>query len=878
MTVDWRDLLVAWLHDPPDKALDIRSHQGRARRYAAAALGDQVSESEQKDQSDALAAIAERLPCPRWEKLRVGVEEGRLLLRHPLSGTPRPLDSLPHTAEDVVSAAIADLVSDTDSTQDRFLTLWRLLPGRLAKNGTEWFADLPADTRVPDHSIWRHLDITAGLKGADAGGAHGAAFLSFSLGPVQPFIAAARSVRDLWSGSMLLAWLTWQGLLPVVEELGPTAVVYPYLRGTPWLDQWLQKERGITAFERPDEVLRYTPCIPNRFLAVVPWGLEGADAEKLAQACRRRSFDAWRGIAQKVHDRLDQNWRSIDADWDRRWQEQIESYFDIRAAVLPWKQISSDEAVGKLLAGSGGFAAAFPEVEAVRAMGRSIPKDEQPGYGQANAGRWQARVELSARLMQSLRNVRHVPPATVVSDSQEKLPPKCSLLGTYEQMGPADRDEANEFWRHAARKPIGGVHVRDGERLCAVSLVKRFCGPCFFKDQLELDKEILRYEDTATIAATEWLESAEIHPDHVREDHGYWSGQWLHWPQKNPKGERELPCPDDVWVRIKEARSRRDLPSPPAYYAVLAMDGDHMGRWLKGEQSPQVKEIISQETKDYFTQIADGGDGVPNGLNARRPLGPALHAAISEALANFALHFVPGIVEDHGGTLIYAGGDDVLALLPTRRSLACAKKLNDTFRRDWKEDDENTNRLLMGRSATVSAGLAVVHYKEDLRFALDTARQAEKTAKQAGRDAVQVTACRRSGEHASAWCGWPYVETLTELVGAFERGASDRWAYRLRAESSILQEIPMEAQRAEIARLVNRSENETREQLAGSRDDRDKAGDMIGEQFQTYVQQRLDGKKEADGDVSDQNRLAGAFDDFVTLCQTASFLARGRDV
>ena len=29
----------------------------------------------------------------------------------------------------------------------------------------------------------------------------------FQAGPVQPFIAAARSTRDLWSGSYMLSWL-----------------------------------------------------------------------------------------------------------------------------------------------------------------------------------------------------------------------------------------------------------------------------------------------------------------------------------------------------------------------------------------------------------------------------------------------------------------------------------------------------------------------------------------------------------------------------------------------------------------------------------------------------------------------------------------------
>lgn len=44
---------------------------------------------------------------------------------------------------------------------------------------------LPADTRIPDHSIWDHLDLTSAFAGAFAGDKQGeAALLSLSIGPV----------------------------------------------------------------------------------------------------------------------------------------------------------------------------------------------------------------------------------------------------------------------------------------------------------------------------------------------------------------------------------------------------------------------------------------------------------------------------------------------------------------------------------------------------------------------------------------------------------------------------------------------------------------------------------------------------------------------
>ncbi len=890
MTANWRDILVAWLHDPPDKALDIARHQARARRYAAAALGDQVSEAEMKDRSDSLAAVAERLPCPHWSVHRVDMEDGKLSIRHPLSGAERTIE-VQAVEETRVLRAIENLVADVDATEARFLALWRMLPEVLGREAGPWLPQLPADTRVPDHSIWRHLDMTAGLKAAEAGDHHGAAFLSFSLGPVQPFIAAARSVRDLWSGSMLLAWITWQALNPVLEQLGPTAVVYPSLPGLPWLDRWLRNRKGLRRqVLPPDETLLSTPCLPNRFLAVVPWGPEGRAAHDLATACQHAARDAWREVAVSVHEQLDEHWKRLDANWDRWWNDQIEAYFDIRTAVLPWNLLRDDAQLGRLLAGDGGFSTAFPHADAVRGLADAIPAADRPGYEQQHAGRWQARVELSARLMQTLRNIRHIPPATAVASPDERLPAKCSLLGTYEQMGPGDRDAAAAFWDSARQFRKGGVGLRDGERLCAVSLVKRFCGPCYFAPELDLDYELLRYDDTATIAAARWLERAQIDPCQVRKQHRVpWSGQWLHWPtaagpasRSEQKGDEET-CPADVWRRITAARKPQSCGRPPAYYAVLMMDGDDMSSWLRGEKSPCVGQVLARQTRTYFAQLPD----TAKGLDARRPVGPALHGAMSEALANFALYFARPIVEEHLGTLIYAGGDDVLALLPTSEALACAWKLSTTFRQDWARDATGQERMLMGSTATISGGLAVVHHKEDLRFALQAARDAEAAAKEGGKDALHIAVCRRSGEHASARCPWDYVDRLQKLVDAFlptkngRPGASDRWAYHLRQESEVLQQLPDDARRAEITRLVNRSEQETRKRLGETRRETPDgtsgvtAGAQITAAYAAYADLRT--KSAAPTAAAADGPRAAVFRDFVTLCQTASFLARGRE-
>jgi CRISPR-associated protein Cmr2 len=319
-----------------------------------------------------------------------------------------------------------------------------------------------------------------------------------------------------------------------------------------------------------------------------------------------------------------------------------------------------------------------------------------------------------------------------------------------------------------------------------------------------------------------------------------------------------------------------------------------MGKWLRGEKSPTIGEICHPELVQYFQQLTGTtesgeprGEVVRQALQAKRPVGPALHAAISEALANFALHFAPQIVEGHGGTLIYAGGDDVLALLPTRSALACARELDAAFRQDWAPDKvAQRSRLLMGSRATVSAGLAVVHIREDLQRAIEAARRAERAAKDSGRDALQIAVCRRSGEHASAACPWSRPDTLAgvDSIAAWvdkfrlNRTVSDRWAYHLRRESETLGGLDAEAIQAEIRRQIERSEQSTKNAFPPQE---------MATVFEAYRRWRMsDARRPADPEFTsrfasreqqDRELTRRALEGFITLCQSASFLARGRD-
>src|SRR5690606_14052540 len=75
----------------------------------------------------------------------------------------------------------------------------------------------------------------------------------------------------------------------------------------------------------------------------------------------------------------------------------------------------------------------------------------------------------------------------------------------------------------------------------------------------------------------------------------------------------------------------------------------------------------------------------PTFLQAPRSVTPSWHLQFAEALGNFSFHAVQSIVEAFDGRLIYAGGDDVLAMLPAQDALSCARALRAAFRGEKEE-------------------------------------------------------------------------------------------------------------------------------------------------------------------------------------------------
>ncbi len=821
----WKRKLAAYLHDSPSKCLDIRTHGERAdAAFRQAGITDEAEIGDYYKHADHTGAAADRLPFPRSQAsgLQCAFDGVRNAFRHPLSGDQLRFHAEFKSVEQgfegeqsvqpaLSETSLAALKDDDERWRARFFAHWRLWPQHAMEKDYR-LALLPADTRIPDHTIWTHLQVVSALDGClGHDGVWQPAFLKFQLGPVQEFIAAARSTRDLWSGSYLLSWLMATGLKALSAEVGPDAVIFPSLREQPlfdlhWRDElWsrvsINDQNAVWASFGWDNRDLLTPNLPNVFLAVVP-------ADRAAELGRRVT-DAiqqeWKTIAETVWADCEQEGLTADeggitaADRKARFEAQIASFLSLTWQATPWPQ-TLDEAVGL----ATGFAEGMPittardRVSAVRRMAEQqmpkrhrdvryfecerFPKDH-PKAGWKDASKlkddakldniglgWSVLCALNGWQLDAVRQTRDFAAAKAGGWEVGTFNNKDALTGREEAVA------GGVTW--AERSQQAGSYFpslfKKGDWLGAPTLVKRVWHRAYLEKRWRLgtDKVGLPMPNTRGIAA--------------------------HEPEQD--------CGED--------ETGEDAPPSEKYFAVLAFDGDEIGKWISGEKTPR-----------FRTQLADYRDGSGNSgfgakvyferpefggfLDSQRPLSPSYHLQFSEALGNFALRCAHPIVKAFDGRLIYAGGDDVLAMLPADTALACASALRAAFQGSavagpkgatlfnspapgflstdkWK-DDHGRGRpipfVVPGPAADASVGIAIAHFKAPLQDVVREAQRAEKRAKnQLGRSAAAVTLMKRSGEihHWGARWNDGGLELFNAMLSALAEGlVSAKFPHRI---------------------------------------------------------------------------------------------------
>lgn len=831
--MNWTLKIAAYLSKSPACALFPEKDEELSHRLMQTACGGNFSEDVCREAAG-IDHIASGMDIPPFiEKLDGACFRNNPVLTHPLSGQEYPLTLPPNLTPEQVSAHIEKTLGamvgkiSVDNQKELFFTLWRQFSGALTQEdptglGQLW-KNLPADARIPSHTIWEHAAVSSAIAGAWPD----PAILIFTIASAQDMVATARRTQDAWMGSFLWSYLSWQAIKVIAEKCGPDAVISPSLKGQPMVDWWLYKDLNLQMVNRPGKDILEIGNIPNMFTAIVP----ADQAKSLAQECEKAVQDAWEKIANKVkmaveeayqtarqhHQQANIDISSWDA-WNEIWKRQSDAFVHNQGVfwvICPW----GEDHNGVIEAKKGGDHVS-EELKDLESILRNMTlKGCDPHIGMVfHLLSSFAGMELTAR--KNLRNFKQT----------KELGHKCSLCGKWEVVHPTFPDGSTSyshlrnFWEDLGR--IGRIkenlklagRIRRGDMLCSICLTRRLALEACFEEELNLDhhmfpstagiataayrgrilKECVKSPDLAgalkdyvgklglfvkghhfpyPAASTDYLKKcARGCKGGAREAFLRIDGDWLASGAYEEALQREDEtitkeeidnCKESAGKLVKKAKEL-GLGNLPGYYAILALDGDHVGNWVTGtkvedrvtgtkDHAPNYRWLIHPKIRqeDLITNI------LPSGF--KRPMGPAMQLALSDSLKNFSLTFARDIVEkDHAGKLVYAGGDDLLAFLPTEHLLSAMRSLYRCFRgmkNGYELKGDELLRLTGGvhdressdyrhEGVTASMGVVIVHHSYPLYHAMQEAQAVlkETAKKQLGRNAFAIRLLRRSGE------------------------------------------------------------------------------------------------------------------------------------
>lgn len=151
---------------------------------------------------------------------------------------------------------------------------------------------------------------------------------------------------------------------------------------------------------------------------------------------------------------------------------------------------------------------------------------------------------------------------------------------------------------------------------------------------------------------------------------------------------------------------------PNPYLAVICADGDRMGEALASIGNLEGHQTFSKQLSCFATE-------------ARK------------------------IVQDRSGVCVFAGGDDVLAFVPIDHCLSCARALYQAFGECLENGKDQKEKKL-----TLSVGIAIGHFMEELGELRRFAKEAERLAKEDERNGLAIMLHPRGGDTLSFRASW----------------------------------------------------------------------------------------------------------------------------
>ena len=792
----WQNKIAAWLNESPIKVFDIVNRDEIAKDILKSFSGlDFAVDTNLVQTADHIASGLTRAILPAdFSKL------DEIQLKHPLVKDKSlsfdinniDVQKLKNEIKTLLETDLSYLTKETvpeEKAKQIFNYLFfafskklrNTKDGEIAKLGALWEI-LPADTRMPDHSMWHHFGLTSAIYSSlEVNQGEKLSMVVYSITPVQEFIGKARKLRDYWTGSVLLSYLAFTGITKVCEELGPDHILYPSLQNQALLEQWLSNKDGELAkcleenslvLSKLHENSKGIASFPNKFVFIC----NSLQTEEICAEIGKSIDEEWKETSDIVKEYIGNRTSSKDsADFGRIWDNAIDKYWKYSWAATSFATIENEQELKELL----------PEIkwkEEFNTMSKFNKVAKENGelvtsYDVSNLyGTTHSLVQglLAAGKNKPVYDTVHHP------QNGEKCPlcGENEVLNTFVLKDGITAKEYNEnvksFWDKLRKKENidddNFTQVGKNERLCAVCSLKRFLPVALKNKKNHLLYETLfhsykkeGFPSTTEMASYEYLQtvSGEKKAEIVQKLHEY-----------------EFETDDEYLKKELEKSSGFET----KYYAFLLMDGDKMGDLINGETTEagwnDVLNIKSKENTPFTDR---------NFADKRRTINPALHAMISDSLNNFARYGVQPLVNASGGRLIYAGGDDVCAILPLSTAFETADKIRQVYQLSYAQvTDKGSEALLkneqhdigfdtkpspnmekivmhLGHSEnqdktriSLSGAIIIAHHKQPLKEVIaDAHKVLDGVAKdKSGRNSLAIRLKKRSGGDRDMWFRW----------------------------------------------------------------------------------------------------------------------------
>ena len=526
-------------------------------------------------------------------------------------------------------------------------------------------------------------------------------YFHFTLGPVQGFVAQARRTRDFWAGSFLLSWLAGVAICAVEKQGGE--IIFP-IPNQNFLDAILGKNKEA----KPQQ-----GGIPNRFMADIS-NCQKFDGNAVTNAVKQ----AWLAIADKVWEKDRQGLEQQGYLTKEIWERQNNNFWDMSWVITEGRDTS---ALDK------------------RKNFRTHTTSVEGGY-------------------------------------------KCMMMEGYQELSGASDKNSGKKRRNYWVNLVQLIHSKDigeTEELCAIAYIKRRFVHTFkdVKKPIEVNGNTLMIHgwqlphnvpSVAYMASVPWLKNLLENQNYMDDfkqvlnhidEMKYFSDVDINERAESKNHVKTIQqIINDTKIDLKEISLDGNI-----YYQTF---WDNIGNFVADKQNydgkiddyrPKIKSALSKlyekmddfEPSPYYAILLMDGDSLGKQMSheARQPI-------ISKALDNFTQQ-AQEIVRNNDGFLIYAGGDDVLALLSLDDAIKTANQLRIAYADCFAQASNNETKV----HSTLSGAIDYCHIGMPLtQVLMDSHDLLDNIAKDGvGRNALAVRVWKPSGQAVQWAMPWEKV-------------------------------------------------------------------------------------------------------------------------